>query len=152
MKQLAIIGNLGQDAILKNTNGEEFLQFSVGVNERRKKNGENIDETTWITVFTYQKNLYDYLLKGTKVYVQGNARFGASQDDMGRVWSNVVISAILIQLLSSKASNEPAPQATAAPATAKPLPAPPAKPVPSARVRPTPAVEMAATQDDDLPF
>jgi single-stranded DNA-binding protein len=37
MKQLTIIGNVGFDAVIKEINGNKFLEFSVAGNDRFKK-------------------------------------------------------------------------------------------------------------------
>lgn len=71
MKQIQIIGNIGQDAVIQNTNGAEYARFSVAVNEKRKDGTEVVE---WFTVFTKSAKLAQYLKAGTKVFVQGTPK------------------------------------------------------------------------------
>lgn len=94
-----IIGNIGIDAVRESANGSDYLRFSVAINEKR---GE-VQNTTWITVFSRQLGLQQYLKSGTKVYVHGkpslksyfNQKLNANQVSLS-------LSANSIELLSSK--------------------------------------------------
>jgi single-strand DNA-binding protein len=72
MKQLTIIGNLGFDAVIKEYNGQKFIEFSVAVNERYKKaDGTQVETTDWINCTYRNLGLAPYLKKGDKILVQG---------------------------------------------------------------------------------
>lgn len=66
MKQVTIIGNLGANAVRRNTSdGRELMTFSVAVNDR--------DNTTWFNcVGAVRQKQFDYLTKGTQVAVTGD--------------------------------------------------------------------------------
>lgn len=66
MKQVTIIGNLGANAIRRNTSdGRELMSFSVAVNDR--------DTTTWFNcIGAIRAKQFDYLVKGTQVAVIGD--------------------------------------------------------------------------------
>lgn len=103
MKLLTIIGNIGKDAAIKENNGKKQLMFSVAVNDNYKDaQGNKIERTDWISVFSNQLALAPYLLKGTKVFVQGNTsnRIYVGDDRQQRI--GTTINAQIIQLLSSK--------------------------------------------------
>jgi single-strand DNA-binding protein len=103
MKLLTIIGNIGKDAAVKENNGKKQLMFSVAVNDNYKDaQGNKVERTDWITVFSNQLTLSPYLLKGTKVFVQGNtsSRIYLGDDRQQRIGTS--INAQIIQLLSNK--------------------------------------------------
>lgn len=76
MLQLQIIGNLGADAEVRNTNGAQFLTFRVAHTNRYtdRTTGEVRESTTWVscTMNGDGGNLRQYLKQGTKVYVYGD--------------------------------------------------------------------------------
>lgn len=73
-------GNLTKDAEMKRTaGGTEFVEFSIAVNERRKNNqtGEWEDYPNYFDCTWFGKRgtaLERYLLKGTKVALEGKLR------------------------------------------------------------------------------
>ena len=91
-----IIGNLGRDAELKSGAKGQFLTFSVGV----KVYGQ--EETIWVNVVSNHVNLAQYLTKGTKVYVDGSLSVKTYTNKNNETVAQVNLSAITIQLLSSK--------------------------------------------------
>ncbi len=72
MKELQVIGNIGNDATTKDVNGEILVSFSVAVTRKTKET----ETTDWISVITKQETLAKYLLKGTKVFVRGYFKIG----------------------------------------------------------------------------
>lgn len=72
MKQLTIIGNIGYDAVIKETNGNKFVTFTVAVNESYKDaSGQKVEKTNWISCLSRQLALAQYLTKGKKILAQG---------------------------------------------------------------------------------
>lgn len=75
MLKIQVIGNLGADAELHQSNGSEFISFRVAHTETITRNGVQTDSVTWVDV-TMNGNggqLLQYLKRGAKVYVDGNA-------------------------------------------------------------------------------
>lgn len=73
MQQIQIIGNLGEDAQVRDFNGAKFVTFRVACSERVKRGGEFVQETTWYSC-SYNRpesGVLAYLKKGTTVFVQG---------------------------------------------------------------------------------
>lgn len=66
MYKLQITGNIGKNAELKTIKGKSYAEFSVAVSKGK-------DLTEWVKCFKLDENgkLYKYLLKGTKVYCEG---------------------------------------------------------------------------------
>ncbi|GAB4044641.1 single-stranded DNA-binding protein [Spirosoma litoris] len=74
MQRVMLIGNVGQDATIKSGNGNEFITFSVAVNERFKnRDGIEVEQTQWYNCLYQPKTMAvaQYLKKGTRVYVEG---------------------------------------------------------------------------------
>lgn len=74
MIKIQVIGNLGADAELHQSNGSEFISFRVAHTESITRNGVQTDSVTWVDV-TMNGNggqLLQYLKKGAKVFVDGN--------------------------------------------------------------------------------
>lgn len=73
MQQIQIIGNLGEDAQIRDVNNQKFVSFRVACTEKRR-DGENlVDVTTWYScsMNRVSSKIVDYLVKGAKVFVQG---------------------------------------------------------------------------------
>lgn len=70
---MEIIGNLGANAEVVNTNGASFVSFRVA--ENRNVNGK--ESTTWVecTMNTCSEKLLQYLVKGQCVFARGVPRF-----------------------------------------------------------------------------
>lgn len=77
MQQITILGNIGQDAELRNIDDKRsVISFSVACSESWKnKKGEKETRTTWYDVAVWDKpNLQPFLKKGGKILVQGTPR------------------------------------------------------------------------------
>jgi single-strand DNA-binding protein len=110
MKQLSIIGHIGQDATIKEVNGNHFVDFSVAVNERYKKNdGTEVESTQWFSCSTKNLKLAEFLKKGTQVMAQGSFNVNLYQDKNRQYQTGINLHASLIQLLSApkEESKEP---------------------------------------------
>lgn len=75
---MEIIGNLGADAQLQVNNGNKFVSFRIANTDSwtDKKTGEIIKTTQWVSCSLNGDggNLLQYLKKGTKIFVRGNAQ------------------------------------------------------------------------------
>ncbi len=148
MNKTVIIGNLGQDAQVRTTEGgKSFLSFSVAVSEKR---GDQ-SHTTWFSCSGWGERftagrLAEFLKSGTKVYIEG--KYAPSlfnrQDGSVDISHNLMVNQI--ELLSA-APQAPVAQAIAGQA-ATPAPATPAQ---AAAAYAIPAVDPNLNPDD-LPF
>lgn len=78
MQNLSVIGNLGADAELRETNNSQFISFKVADTVRfTNQKGETKETTTWIscTLNGNGGNLLPYLKAGVKVFVQGRPSY-----------------------------------------------------------------------------
>lgn len=70
-----VIGNLGADAQVKESNGSKFVTFRVAHTESyTDQAGQKHESTTWIDCImsNAESKVIPYLKKGVKVYVSGN--------------------------------------------------------------------------------
>lgn len=73
MQQIQIIGNLGEDATIREFNSSKFVSFRVACTEKVRQNNEMVPVTTWYSCSMNRvpTELMQYLVKGAKVFVQG---------------------------------------------------------------------------------
>ena len=152
INRATISGNLTRDAELRSTAGGTLvLGFSVAVNDRRKSSqtGEWEDVPSFIdcTMFgTRAQSLAQYLVKGTKVAVEGKLRWSQWERD-GQKRSKIEVIVDSLDFMSSRnatggGSDYGAPSYGGAPAPAAEAPAYSA-----------PAVDTSSSvYDDDIPF
>ena len=121
MLQLEVIGNIGNDAEIKEFSGKKYVSFNVAHSERRKDtNGTSIESTTWVSVLWYGDGggLTQYLKRGCKVFVRGRLSVKSYQDRNGNTQVAVNVNASEVNLCGLKgeqsaASSSPAQQAAA---------------------------------------
>ena len=74
MINMTIAGNVGKDAVLRNTQGgEPVLGFSIAIDNGKDKNGQKRD-STWVQCSIWGKradSLSSHIVKGTKLVVSG---------------------------------------------------------------------------------
>ncbi len=112
MRKILIIGNVGQDAVLRYTpNGKPVGNFSVAVNERwTDANGTKQEKTEWLMVEMWDKfaeTLAPFVKQGRQVYVEGIPSADAWIDKSdGRAKGQVRIRAQVVRLLGPKEKEE----------------------------------------------
>jgi len=80
INKVILVGNLGKDPERKEYDGGEISNFSVATSKKIK--GES--KTTWHNVVAFGKTAEfcnAYLLKGSKVYVEGSVDTGTYEKD-----------------------------------------------------------------------
>jgi len=114
MLQVEIIGNIGNDAVVKDFNGKKYIAFNVAHSERFKDaQGNSVERTTWVSVLKPgESNVVQYLKKGTPVFVRGDLSVKAYTDSQHQTQVGVNCLARELQLLpSSKRDQSQAPAA-----------------------------------------
>jgi single-strand DNA-binding protein len=77
MINLHVIGNIGRDASINETNGRKAINFAVAHNNDYKDSqGNEIKNTIWVNCTMWRKpgdslKIKDYLTAGTQVFVEG---------------------------------------------------------------------------------
>ena len=137
MIKMTVIGNIGADAVQRETNGRKYTTFNVAVSTKFKnQDGSETERTTWISCARDGQSPIDqWLKKGRQVYVEGTPSVSMYTDNQGHPNCNLKLAVHRIELLGGK-DEQNQPQA-AAPAAA-----------------PTPQAAAQAQQEgtDDLPF
>lgn len=102
MFKCEVIGNLGADVEIKESNGSKFAAFRVAHSESyTDAGGQKHEVTQWIDVILndVESKLIPYLNRGVKVYVRGNARVRAYSSRTARAFvAGVTINAVEIEL------------------------------------------------------
>ena len=101
VNKVTIMGNLGQDPELKNTNsGQAVATMSVATNEKWKdKSGQDQERTEWHRVQVWGKtaeNCAKYLKKGSKIYAEGKlqTRSWDDKDGVKRYTTEIVAQSV----------------------------------------------------------
>lgn len=146
MLKLEIMGNIGNDAQIKNFNGKNYIAFNVAHSEKFKNaQGVETERTTWVSVlYPGDSPIVQYLRKGTGVFVRGDMSVKQFQDS-GHNWQvGVNCLAREVQLCPGGGKRDQNEQPGQQPAAQNP----------ASESQPAPAVAPAAEggTNDDLPF
>ena len=109
MLQIEVIGNIGNDAEIKEFSGKKYVAFNVAHSERRKDaNGTTVESTTWVSVLWYGDGggLTPHLKRGAKVFVRGRMALKQYQDKNGHWQIAVNCNASEIQLCDIKGNGQ----------------------------------------------
>ena len=118
MIKMTVIGNIGADAVQRETNGRKYTTFNVAVSTKYKnQDGTETERTTWISCARDGQSPIDqWLKKGRQVYVEGTPSVSMFTDNQGHPNCNLKLAVHRIELLGGKDENQPqAPQPQAAP-------------------------------------
>lgn len=142
MLQVEIIGNIGNDAQVKDFNGKKYIAFNVAHSEKFKnQQGVETERTTWVSVLKPGESaVAQYLKKGTPVFVRGDLSVKAYKDNAGNWQVGVNCLAREVQLFPGGKRDQNAgtqQEAAAEPTNATSAPA---------------ASETGEGNADDLPF
>jgi len=104
MHKLTLIGNLGQDPVMRFTSeGQAVTSFSVASTRKYKTaGGEQREETEWFNVSAWGKLgeiCNQYLTKGQKVYVEGRMKSRTYQSQSGETRFSIEVTCTEVQFL-----------------------------------------------------
>lgn len=111
MLQLTIIGHIGGDAEIKNSNGHEFTTFRVAHTERwTDASGMKMERTIWVDcIINGKPNVFEYLKQGQMVYCVGTCStrvYSSAKDKCMK--AGLTINVRNVELLGSKKDDIPA--------------------------------------------
>lgn len=95
-----IIGNLGADAEVRDSNGQKFVSLSIGETRKFKKaDGTEITETNWYdaTINNAEHPVLPFLKQGVKVCVQGDVSlrvYSSKKDRMMKAGATIRVQKI----------------------------------------------------------
>ena len=147
MLQVEIIGNIGNDAQVKDFNGKKYIAFNVAHSEKFKnQQGVETERTTWVSVLKPgESGIGQYLKKGTPVFVRGERSVKQFQDSANNWQVGINCLAREVQLLPGGKRDQN--QQAAAPGAAQE----PATNAPGTQAAPAEQPAEGGT-NDDLPF
>jgi single-strand DNA-binding protein len=142
MIKLQIVGNLGKDAIVKEVNGKNVINFSVAHTERFKDSAGNLKErTTWVecAYWTDRTAVAQYLKKGKMVYAEGSPEADAYTNKENQAAATLRMRVQSLQLLGGgDGTPNPAPSSISSSTVSV--------------ATPSAAMSDMAAPADDLPF
>ena len=135
--RVILVGNITRDIELRYTpQGTAVTDIGLAVNDRVKKQGEWVDETTFVDITLWGRTAEvagEYLSKGSPVLIEGRLKLDSWEQD-GQKRSKLKIIGERMQMLGSRGNNMSNAQAPAQAAGGAPMAAP------------------AQEFDDDIPF
>lgn len=104
MQKLTLVGNLGADAVIRQSAGkEDFMSLKIACTESSKdRDGNKTERTTWYDCTSKKTNLAQFLLKGHQVLIEGNPKYDIYQDRAGEPQIQISVSIRDITLLKNK--------------------------------------------------
>ena len=117
INRVSISGNLTRDSELRSANnGTAILNFSVAVNDRRKVGEEWQDVPNYIDCVMFGARataLQTYLVKGTKVAIDGKLRWSSWETKEGSKRSKLEVVVDEMELMSAPKQKQAAPTSAA---------------------------------------
>ena len=108
MIKMTVIGNIGADAVQRETNGRKYTTFNVAVSTKYKnQDGTETERTTWISCARDGQSPIDQWLKrGRQVYLEGTPSVSMFTDNQGHPNCNLKLAVHRIELLGGKDENQ----------------------------------------------
>ena len=100
-----VLGNLGNDAQITKINGKDHVSFRIATSKSfLDEHGTKREVTTWVSALMYGDggNLTQYLKKGTKVYVSGDAEIKPYRGSDGETYVSINVFVRDFELCGSK--------------------------------------------------
>ena len=96
VNKVLLIGRVGKDAEIKQTNSTKLMKFSLATSESYKKNEEWINVVEWhnIVMFSdYVDNLANRIKKGATVFVEGKIK---TNEHEGKYYTSIVAKSVKV--------------------------------------------------------
>lgn len=111
MQYLSVLGNLGADAIVRDSNGKKFVSFKIADTQKFTDNkGVEHQRTTWVSCAWSSDGgrLLPYLKKGVKVFVQGRPSYRVYSSEKERMMvAGVEMQVFSIELAGGSSDEVP---------------------------------------------
>ncbi|MFV2069909.1 MAG: single-stranded DNA-binding protein [Pirellulales bacterium] len=138
--RVILVGNLTRDPELRYIpSGTAVSEISLAVNDRIKRDGQWVEETTFVDVTLWARTAEianEYLSKGSNLLIEGRLKLDTWENNEGQKRSKLRVIADRMQMLGARGgdtSHNPAPQAATSQAAASndsPPPQPPSDDIP----------------------
>lgn len=111
MLKVELIGNLGADAEVKDSQGNKFVAMRIAHSEKWKtQDGQEHERTIWVdaTMNDVESKILPYLRQGVKVFVRGNASLRVYSSPKDRCMkAGLTISVREIELVGGQSEDVP---------------------------------------------
>ena len=97
LNKVCLMGHLGKDPEYHTMNSGELCKFSIATTRRWKDKGtgERREDTSWHNIVVFNQFLVDicrnWLMKGTRVYIEGELKTRSYDKDGEKKWITEVI-------------------------------------------------------------
>lgn len=109
--KVMLMGNLVRDIELRYTpNGNAVCDVAVAVNDRKKVNGEWVEDTVFVDVTLWSRNAEvaaEYLGKGSLVFIDGRLKLDKWENDEGDKRSKLKVIGERMQMLNKPGGSRP---------------------------------------------
>ena len=108
MQKLQVIGNVGNDAIIKEVKERKVISFTVAVNKSYKdSNDVKRERTNWINCSIWKNKgdsvkVAEFIKKGDKIYLEGEPEIQTYKDKDQNFQAAMSLDVKVIVLLSAK--------------------------------------------------
>ena len=102
--KVVLVGNLTRDVELRNAGNSVVTDLGMAVNDRVKRDGEWVDEATFVDVTLWGRTAEvagEYLTKGSPVLIEGRLKFEQWEQD-GQKRSKLKVVGDKMQMLGGK--------------------------------------------------
>lgn len=109
MENLTIAGRVGQDATIKEFNGNQYTAFSIAVdNSYKKADGTKVEKTNWYNCLKSGTGLAPYIRKGQFLVVSGRPQPKMYRDQSGQsqISLNMVVEHVTLGPSPSTPTNQ----------------------------------------------
>jgi len=119
LNKVQLIGRLGKDPEIRNTNAGSVANFSMATSEKYEKNGEKKETTYWHNIVAWNKTaeiIGKYVHKGDMLYVEGKiTNRSYEKDGVTRYITEIVVFNIVLLGGGKKEEKQPLKQGDYAP-------------------------------------
>lgn len=152
MEKLIISGYVGQDATVKNFNGNDYTSFQIAVDKSYKKaDGTKIERTNWYNVLKAGAGLAPHVKKGTYLTIIGEPSHKIYRDQNGQDRISLNLNANDISFGGGRSQNQGPQSVSASSANTQTHPHP--SMTNTASQSSGEVIDMTGEQvEDDLPF
>ena len=99
MELIIIAGRVGQDASIKESNGNQFTAFSLAVDDSYKtQDGTKVERTNWYSCIKNGTGLAPYIKKGQYLTVTGKPQPKLFKDNQGQAQIGLNVSVHSVSL------------------------------------------------------
>lgn len=107
MQQITIVGNIGKDAVVKSSNGNDLTTFSVCVTEKyNDRGGEPVERSTWYGCIYRKKGVANFIKKGDRILIQGELNPKIYVNDRNEASLDLTVNVARIEFLPNKSKDD----------------------------------------------